>query len=344
MTASNLNSFNLKKSWESPIRDIPQDLIKLKSPARECLKPEDTVSDLAMIMDDGRGTRNVPIVIPDDSSNPEQAHIGEFLGIITLVDLLRFLPPYDGFPTEYLEKKYKLKDIYHDIRSFTTENGSEKISDVFQEELQNLPTRVNENMQFKDLFKLHIQITAGQRKCRTLPVIRPGKANSSMIVGLWDYTDTLKLIKDKGTEIITAKTVDDICYKGPFDTLNENSTLPEVRSKLIAPPYYTNIPIRAADTGAVTGIVDEIQFYTFQHRIFNQCWLDMPLKEIVKKVKRRDIVELNTPITELIDKFVKNPTKPTAVLVGKFEDDKFEIQGIVNYIDVIEKFIKWVED
>lgn len=340
----NLENFNFTESWETIHRDLPQGLIKLKPPTRDCLTPDDTVADLAMTMDDGRATRNVPIVIPDNPKISDQAHIGEFQGIITLLDLLIFLPPYDGFPTEYLGKKFDLDKIYQEIRSFNNENGSQKISDIFQEELEGLPITLNEDSQLKEFFVEHTKITQGKRKCRTLPVIRPVKVNSQCILGMWDYTYALELIKEKGSQIITGKTVDDVCYKGPFDTLDEKSTLAQVREKLIAPPYYTHIPIKETDGSAVTGLVDEIFFYTFQHRIFSQCWRDMPLKEIVKKVKKQDIVELNTPISDLIDKFVKNRTKPTAILVGKIEGGKFEMQGIVNYIDILNKFISWVEN
>lgn len=344
MATGNLDKFDFKKSWEIALRDLPQDLIKLKPPTRECLTPEDKIADLAMTMDDGKATRNVPIVMPDRPEELNQAHIGEFQGIITIVDLLRFLPPYDGFPTEYLEKKFNLNAIYQEIRSFNNENGSEKISDIFQEELQGLPTTLDEYSPLKDFFKKHLQIAEGKRKCRTLPVIKPAqKSSSHCIFGMWEYTDALELIKEKGGEIISGKFVSDVCYKGPFETLNENSTLAQVREKLIAPPYYTHIPIKTTDGSIVTGLVDEILFYTFQHPIFAQCWRDMPLKEIVKKVKKQDIVELNTPIYELIDKFVKKRTKPTAILVGKFEDGKFDMQGIVNYIDIFNKFIEWVE-
>lgn len=344
MVTGSLDKFDFKKSWDAIFRDLPQGSIKLKPPTRECLTPEDTVADLAMTMDDGKATRNVPIVIPDDPKNPDQAHIGQFQGIITLVDLLRFLPPYHGFPTEYLEKKFDLNQIYQEIRSFNNENGSQKIEDIFQDELQGLPTTLNEDSSLKDFFYKHIQITQGKRKCRTLPVIKPAKGNSHYILGMWEYTHALELIKEKGSEIISRKVVNDVCYKGPFDTLNEDSTLAQVREKLIAPPYFTHIPIKTTDGSAFTGLVDEILFYTFQHPIFAQCWRDMPLKEIVKKVKKQDIVELNTPISDLIDKFVKKQTKPTAILVGKIEDGKFKMEGIVNYIDILEKFIKWVEE
>jgi len=343
MNTGNLDKFDFKKSWENTLRNLPQGLIKLEPPIGDCLKPENTVADLAMTMDDGKATRNVPIVMPDYPENKDQAHIGEFQGIITLVDLLRFLPPYDGFPTEYLEKNFNLNQIYQAIRSFNQDNGSEKISDIFEEELQGLPTTLNEDSPLKDLFEKHIQITKGKRKCRTLPVIKPAKGNSHCILGMWEYTHALELIKEKGGQIISGKNVSDVCYKGPFNTLDEDSTLAQVREQLTAPPYYTHIPIKTTDGSAVIGFVDEISFYTFQHSIFDRYWRGMPIKEIVKKVKKQDVVELNTPISELIDRFVKKRTKPTAILVGKIEDGKFNLQGTVNYVDILEKFIDWVE-
>lgn len=324
------------------------------------MKPKQTVAELSFVMDGGKNEMDIPIM---------EERNKELFGIISLVDLVRFLPPGDKLPKQYFvdeNKQTELQKLQNAVTNFIKENGYRTIEDAFAEQLEvfyerfhaeKSAVRILDKDFLKDVFQKLIDATDGKIKYRTLPIVKhdPKNKNEFVVRRMWSYIDALKLIidmKEKGTaSLLTEEIGDKVCTKKVY-TLKQNDTLSQALLNLQQLSFYpTHLPItEAGDFTAgktvVKGIVDEVLINTLEHDIFRQDLAAMPISYIATPIKRQETVKLDTKISDLIQILINRRTKPTAILVGEYNPttNEFEMDGIVNYVDLFNRILEWAKE
>jgi CBS domain len=320
------------------------------------MNPKETVAELAFNMNDGKTERDMPIM---------EGRNKKLLGIISLVDLVRFLPPGDKLPKKYFfdkNKQERLKALEKEVIAFIDKKGAITIEKAFEEQLdsfserfqvQNSAVRIRDKSFLKDLFQKLIDATGGEIKYRTLPIVKHDQKNSGCftINRMWSYIDALSLIiemKDQGTASLLTENVDTkVCTKNVY-TLKQDDTLSQALLNLQQLPFYpTHLPVTGAGgftagRTAIKGMVDEVLINTLQHDIFRQDLAAMPIHYIASSIKQQETVKLDTTIGNSIEKWIQRYTKPTAILVGDYNQttNEFEMDGIVNYVDLFNRVLE----
>jgi hypothetical protein len=317
------------------------------------MRPQQTLADLYFVMNGGRTERDIPIM---------EERNKELIGIISLVDLVRFLPPGDKLPKKYFaEKQQQLTDLDKAVNTFIKENQSITIEKAFEEQIQKFSDRfqaqdnnacILDDRPLNSLFQSLIDATNGEIKYRTLPIVKPDTHNKGVLKvrRMWSYIDALKLIKEKGNASFLKETVDKVCTKSVY-TLKQDNTLSQAFLNLQQLQFYpTHLPITAEGGFTtckthVTGIVDEVLINTLQHDIFGQDLAAMPINYIATPINRHEIVQLDTTIGDLIQILITRYTKPTAILVGDYQaPNEFKMDGIVNYVDLFNRILEWAKE
>ncbi|MBD1936524.1 CBS domain-containing protein [Microcoleus sp. FACHB-68] len=317
-------------------------------------KPKDTLSELALVI---KCCDSILKAIPSIPIMEDRNK--ELIGIISLVDLLKFLPPGDKLPKKYFaNNQTQLIALLQEVNAFILKNQSITIEEAFSIELENFSgnaVHILDSLFLNDLFQSLIDAADGKIKYRTLPIVRHDPDNGGFEVRrMWSYIDALQLIiemKDRGTDSFLQEKVATICTRSVY-TLKQDDQLSQALINIENLSFFpTHLPITAAGgltTGRtpVSGIVDEALIYTLLHNIFSQALAAMPISYIAKPIQPKEIVKLDTKIGDLIEIFINRLTKPTAILVGDYnkKTKEFEMDGIVNYVDLLNRFLAWSKE
>lgn len=110
--------------------------------------------------------------------------------------------------------------------------------------------------------------------------------------------------------------------------------------------FFTHIPItRLGVENLVLGSVDDVAVATLSHKLLFDDLIEYPLGQMMNKVSDKNTVDPNCSIRKLIGKFVDGHERPTAILVGDFdENNQFIMAGIISYVDIFRKLLEFIDE
>ena len=308
-------------------------------------KPSDMVALLQITMNRGGigGTpiRYVPII---ESKTQDEPNRGELKALISNLDLASLLtPPWAEIPLEILEQKQiSIPTISEEIKKISAQPIEVAFAYLFQGETPKLLV----NSELGDAMKMLIEpqkFGDKTRRYRTIPIFN----EQTKLVGMLSYYNLLEEIKKRnGHQQFLQKTVGELLREieqkiENITTLEHDRYLFQASSMFEGVPF-THIPITEADKSLiVTGIVDDVKVKTHEHTLLIEAFANMRLNSLQEKV----VVGVNTvgkqdSLEIVLERFLKKPERPTALLVGTEKSGKFHMEGIISYVDILKNFKK----
>jgi hypothetical protein len=309
-------------------------------------KPSDMVALLQITMKrggiGGNPIRHVPII---ESKTQDEPNRGELKALISNLDMASLLtPPWDEIPLEILEQKQiPIAIISEEIKNLSRQSIQVAFSYLFKGETPKLFV----NSELRDAMKMLIEpqkFGNKTRRYRTIPIFN----EPSKLVGMLSYYNVLEEIKKRnGHQQFLQKTVGKLLEQieqkiDKIVTLEHDSYLFEASAIFDGVPF-THIPITEGEKSLiiVTGIVDEVKVKTNEHNLFIDAFADRRLNSLQEKV----LLGVNTvgkqdSLEIVLERFLKKPERPTALLVGTEKNGKFHMEGIISYVDILKNFKK----
>jgi len=326
--------------------EFPQLTDQKITTSMKSLKPTDTVAILRVTMKngglDGRPIRHVPI-IESDPNNPNTPNTGELKALISKLDLDALLsPPWDLIPQQIIDKKQiPIANLAQAIAKVARQPIKEAFRELF-EKTKFLSTN-SELGQAIELLSERQEFGNKTRRYRTIPIFN----NQNRLVGMLSYYNFLEEIsKRQEHKKYLQKKVSELLIeigqkKEDIFRLERARPLFEASAVFEGAPF-THIPLTEDEenSSTVTGIVDDVEVKKYEHHLLLNAFSEMPLSSIETKINLpENTVTKETNLEDVINKFLK-PERPTALLVVTEQNNKFSLQGIISYIDILRNFKK----
>jgi CBS domain-containing protein len=308
------------------------------------LQPTDLVAVLDATMKrgglGGKPIRHVPIIEPEDPKQPQR---GELRALISKIDVATLLsPPWDLIPKEVIDQgMIDLISLSQDIKSVSRQS----IKVAFQELFSGTPPKIYWKGTLEDAMNLltsTYKFDAGgitkTRRYKTVPVFNDQKT----LIGMLSYMDFLREIKDRDEahSSFLKKTAKDLLKEigqkiEGIETMDSDGSIFEATGLFSRVPF-THLPIKTGEF--VTGVIDDVLVNTYEHQALISAFATVPLAKLATPIKPgKNVVSLNDPLSEVIERFFLDD-RPTAVLVGEMRDGKFQMKGIISYLDILRNF------
>ena len=308
-------------------------------------KPSDMVAFLQITMNrggiGGNPIRHVPII---ESKTQDEPNRGELKALISNLDLASLLtPPWDEIPLEILEQKQiPIATISEEIKNLSRQSIQVAFAYLFKSETPKLLV----NSELGDAMKMLIEpqkFGDKTRRYRTIPIFN----QQTKLVGMLSYYNVLEEIKKRhGHQQFLQKTVGELLKEieqkiEDIPTLEHDSCLFQASSLLLGGPSAHIAITEGEKSLIVTGIVDDVKVKTNEHNLLMEAFANRRLNSLQEKV----VVGVNTVGKEdsleiVLERFLKKPERPTALLVGTDKSGKFHMEGIISYVDILENFKK----
>lgn len=265
--------------------------------------------------------------------------------MISKIDVATLLsPPWDLIPKEVIDGGLiDLSNLVEDIKSVSRQS----IEEAFQELFSGTPPKIS----YKDTLETAMDLLTSTysfdsdgvtktRRYKTVPVFN----EQSSLIGMLSYVDILREIKERDNDDehlpFLKKTAKDLLkeieqQKDNIQTMESDCSIFNATS-LFRRVSFTHLPIMTG--GFVTGIIDDLIVNTYAHQALISAFSTVPLAKIATPVNLdKNVVSPGDSLSVVINKFLLND-RPTAVLVGEMHNERFQMSGIISYLDILRNF------
>ena len=312
--------------------------------AMKSLQPSDRVGVLDVTMRrgglGGKPIRHVPIIKPFDQKQPTR---GKLKALISKIDVATLLsPPWNLIPKEVIDRG--LINV-SSLTAYVKSVSRQSIEVAFQEMFSGTPPQISYKSTLDVAMKLltstydfDAEGVTKTRRYKTVPVFN----EQSSLIGMLSYIDVFREIKKRedGHSSFLKKSSRQL-LKEIEQQLEEIQTIGSDRCIFDAigvfrSVSFTHLPV--VTDGLVTGIIDDVIVYTYEHPAMISAFSSVPLSTLAVPINlAKNVVSLDDPLSVVIDRFLLND-RPTAVLVGDMKSEKFEMYGIISYLDILRNF------